>query len=129
MREIAIDVPVPPAPLWPNARVHYMARARAVKRYRGLCWLVALAESRKMDWGRPAAAASLQATFFLPARKRDPDNCVAALKAAIDGIADAGILANDRDLTILPPVVVPRAVWSATSGVLRPCVVLKVTEP
>jgi crossover junction endodeoxyribonuclease RusA len=110
-RRLTIDLPIPPAPLWPNGRAHYMAKARAVKRYRGVCHLAALAAANQAYWGAPAKTAMLEATFYLPARKRDPDNCIAALKAAIDGVADAGIIINDRDVRILPPTVLARVEW------------------
>lgn len=128
MRTLTIILPIPFPELWPNARPHFHAKARATKRYRKLSHLVALSEGNRERWGEPAKAVTIRATFFLPCRKRDPDNCIAALKAAFDGLADAKIIANDRDLTILPPLVRPRSDWRKNTSVLNPCVCLEVTE-
>lgn len=53
--------------------------------------------------GCPFGRASIQATFYL-ARKNDEDNLCAWLKAYLDGLADAGIVANDSAFTIQTPV-------------------------
>ena len=51
-------------------------------------------------WGK----AVYKAVFLFPdARRRDPDNCIASLKAYLDGIADAGLVANDCDLWPVRP--------------------------
>jgi hypothetical protein len=111
MRRLVIDLPLPPDDLWPNSRPHFQAKARTVKRYRNLCHLLALDAGNRARWGAPAAVASIATTWRMKLRKRDPDNCIASLKAALDGLADAKIIANDRDLTILPPVVLGRVEW------------------
>ena len=55
--------------------------------------------------GWPVSSATIQMTFFhRTARKQDPDNLLASMKAAIDGLVDGGVLTDDRDLTHLPPV-------------------------
>jgi crossover junction endodeoxyribonuclease RusA len=127
-RSLEIDIPIPPPPLWPNARVHYMGKARAVRRYRGLCHILALAAGNQANWGPAAQTATVKATFFLPSRKRDPDNCIAALKAALDGLADAGIIANDRDLTILPTVVLSHVQWRVMYQRRHPSVILEIVS-
>jgi len=43
-----------------------------------------------------AAPVTVDITFFPPDRReRDPDNLIASLKPAIDGLVDAGLLAGD----------------------------------
>ncbi len=45
-------------------------------------------------------AASMSVAVFLGPRNKqpDPDNLLASLKAYIDGLADAGVVANDKNL-------------------------------
>lgn len=83
--------------LWPNDRVHRMARARAVKAYRNEAWGAALGAGWHLLPEKPA----LIRLTFCPKPKGprpDDDNATAAFKAARDGIADA-LRVNDRDLT------------------------------
>lgn len=81
-----ITLPFPPADLSPNARLHHHAKARAVKRYRALCWGSALAQgARKM----PGPGAEVSITFHPPRRGMDADNMVARFKAGQDAVADA----------------------------------------
>ena len=100
---VLIVVPLPPKPLWPNARYHFMAKARAVKEYRQL---VEVAVLHQLGYARNLHGwthATEQATFIFRTRRfADPDNCLAALKAVWDGLQDAGLLANDDNLTHLP---------------------------
>lgn len=88
-----IVLPYPNKALWPNGRSHHMAKARAFK-------------AAKLDaaWATRAASIALGDGPFpvhitvKPKAKGpapDADNCVAACKAYLDGIASAlGI--NDR---------------------------------
>jgi hypothetical protein len=57
---------------------------------------------------------------FPTARHPDPDNFIASLKSAFDGVADAGIVADDRGLWPDRPVF--------STDRKCPCVVLTVTE-
>jgi len=99
---VLVKLSLPPTELWPNARPHRMAKARAVKAYRHEAAIIskqALGRTRPPRW----TAASIEATFYFPTvRRRDPDNCLAALKAAFDGLRDAGVIADDNRLTHLP---------------------------
>jgi Holliday junction resolvase RusA-like endonuclease len=97
-----VKLSLPPAELWPNARPHRMAKARATKAYRHEA---AIEAKRAMGRSRPPrwTAATIQAEFYFPTvRRRDPDNCLAALKAAFDGLRDAGVIADDNQLTHRP---------------------------
>lgn len=103
MTSIIVQLPLPPRVLSPNARPHYMTKARAVKRTRQSTCMIARAatESRPL-WKR--ATIQLAYTFARKGR-RDPDNLIAWAKANIDGLRDAGILADDDAVAYLPPQV------------------------
>ena len=96
---ILITLPLPPRELSPNARPHRMAKARAAKKYRRFAWAVALEQIGRRDaprWSRATA----RARFYFRDRRSfaDGDNLLASLKPAFDGVADAGVVRNDRDL-------------------------------
>jgi hypothetical protein len=93
---VVLAFSLPARTLWPNARVHYMARARAVREHRDrarnfaemACWCGSITE--------PWKAATFAAAFFWPdLKRRDGDNACAALKAYQDGLVDGGLLAGD----------------------------------
>lgn len=94
---------LPPRELSPNARVHWAKKARAVKYYRTLACVVARNQGRRdRVWDR----AEVVTVWYLPdRRRRDPDNLMASLKAAWDGIVDAQIISDDKQLIIHPPVI------------------------
>jgi crossover junction endodeoxyribonuclease RusA len=80
-------LPWPPKELSPNARLHHMALYRAKKAYRHACGMTAMSQgARRMDAERLAVH-----LVFCPPNKqrRDADNCLAAMKAGLDGLADA----------------------------------------
>ena len=82
-------LPWPLKELHPNARVHRMQKAKAAKQYRAACY--ALAKQSKPLKGH------LMILFYPPNRQpRDLDNCLAAIKSGLDGIADAWQV-NDRE--------------------------------
>lgn len=94
-----VVLPWPPAELWPNSRPHWGAKSRAVKKYRNACDALAL----------DAKLAALDGPIylwidFLPPdrRRRDVDNCVAAMKSGLDGLADA--LGVDDSRFVLRPM-------------------------
>ena len=85
------EMPWPFLGLWPNDRPHWGSKSRAVKSYReGACYMA-----------RGAELGPIRVTFCPKPRGvyPDMDNCIAAFKAAQDGIADA-LKVNDRDLTV-----------------------------
>ena len=79
-----VAFPWPPTCLSPNARLHRLQKAAAVKSYRAAC-----------GWQMKAARVEVQpkhlTIMFRPpdARRRDLDNMLASFKAGLDGIADA----------------------------------------
>lgn len=127
-REITFDLYLPPDCLWPNGRPNRYQKAAAVRKYRTDCGLIAQAKALEINWGPPARVATLQATFYLTARQRDPDNAIASMKAAIDGLKDAGIIADDRHLKIQPPEIYSRTQWVAL-GETRPALILYLSAP
>lgn len=95
---LTVTVALPPKACNPNARLHWAAKGRGVRACRQAAALAAKAALK----GKPApmwakAAVKVEA-FFPTARFPDPDNLIASLKATFDGLADAGVVANDRGL-------------------------------
>src|SRR5690606_14109305 len=83
-------LPWPDRQLHPNARVHYMARARAAKAARS----AAMCRALTAGWHRVKLPESgrlhLWLTFYPPdRRRRGDDGPLIAMKAARDGLADA----------------------------------------
>lgn len=84
-------LPWPYPALWPNARPHWAAKAKATSAYR-FC-----AKAMLLN----ASVGPIRVTFCPKSKGPIPDrdNCTAAFKAGQDGIADA-LRVNDRDLSI-----------------------------
>jgi crossover junction endodeoxyribonuclease RusA len=83
---MTLVMPWPGPDLSPNARIHWAVLARAKKAYRESCGWQAKAQG-----ARPIKADRLDVafTFYPPTKRRiDLDNCIARMKAGIDGIAD-----------------------------------------
>jgi len=96
---LTVTIRIPDSSLSPNSRCHWSRKAKAAKAMRE-------AVARAVRWWelQPAwKAATFQATFHWPdKRHRDDDNAMASLKSARDGLADAGVVVNDRVFTTLP---------------------------
>lgn len=94
MDEIHLAIALPPAELSPNARAHWGAKAKATKAYRDQAYMeTILAGGRDRKWSKAEA----EAVFYWPDhRRRDLGNADASLKAAWDGMVDAGLLVDDR---------------------------------
>ena len=94
---VVIVLPLPAKVLQPNCTVGSfggrMMKAAASKRYRRLAREAIEAERiETMPW----AKIQVQAAFYhKEQRARDQDNAMGALKAAYDGIVDAGLVVND----------------------------------
>ena len=98
-RRIVITLRLPPRELSPNGRPGWAPKARAVRRYRETAHLLALAARP----GRPMERARVTAKFyFVDRRQRDPDNLLASLKSAIDGLVDAHVVGNDANMVHMP---------------------------
>jgi Holliday junction resolvase RusA-like endonuclease len=105
---LEFEVPLPPVALSPNGRVHFQVKREATYTYRRTVmflahdamrttrgWRSPLAKVRvSFEWGlRDKRPAHVVATEYHP---KDADNAVAASKALIDGLVDAGIVADDK---------------------------------
>lgn len=98
---LTVKLSIPPRELSPNTpRVHWAAKMRAVRAYRGK----AHGLSRMEIEGRPEhKEATSQVRWFTKTKRRpDADNALSMLKSAFDGITDSGFLSNDLGLTHLP---------------------------
>lgn len=94
-----IHLPWPDRELHPNARRHYMTKARAAKKARALAhWAVEdhfrrrfITPKKRLDAIQPlTAGCDVKITFHPPDnRRRDTDGMLSACKAYLDGIADA----------------------------------------
>ncbi len=82
----------------PNARVHWAKKSKITKAHRraswGAAWTV-MGDDKRPHWKK----AKMQVkAYFKTRRFPDPGNFMASLKAYEDGIADAGVVENDRRL-------------------------------
>lgn len=92
-------IPAPPKVLHPNSRPHWRAKAAATKKYRNAVGAIAMSSLNAPRW----ESASCKATFYVrDRRRRDADNALASLKAAFDGLRDAGVIKDDSGLSHEP---------------------------
>lgn len=98
-----VTLPLPPQQLKPNVRTHWRAKAAKVAEYRATARDEAMAAAYSYDLTEPVTEATVRVYAYWPtARRMDPDNLLATMKAAFDGVTDAGIWHDDRDVTYLP---------------------------
>ena len=96
---VKLYLPIPHKLLSPNVKSHWAAKAKVIKAARAAAKREA---GRALDgrtpplWGKASVTAVLFTTSA--GRPRDPDNFIASLKPYFDGIADAGLVGNDRNL-------------------------------
>lgn len=105
MNSLTVTIPWPPKQKHPNSRAHWRSQMAAKKTQRGsavLAVLEALDGRAKPMWKR----ASVRPVFHLPYRgqRHDPDNLIAWLKASIDGLRDAGLIADDNAVRYEEPL-------------------------
>lgn len=93
-----VTLPWPTGPQWPNARAHWSVLARHRKAAHAEAWWLTLAA------GAPKGAARLTVTLHPPRKpgRTNVDGCIGALKAAVDGIAQA-LGVDDSELRIAWP--------------------------
>ena len=100
---IEIHMPLPDRRLSPNARTHWRSKAQATKHLRELARSLATCAKGATHETLPMHQALCRITYRVAdRRRRDRDNLLAMLKAAFDGIADAGIVGDDADITYAP---------------------------
>lgn len=121
----SIVLPLPPKALDPNARPSRWGKIRAKSKYRkqvaeaGIAWII----DRYGCLAKPnfrQERVRLVYQFGRRAKRRDPDNLIAWAKAAIDGLVDAGIFADDSQLTYDPP--------TQTTGVDLPSLIVEIVS-
>lgn len=101
IKEITFTLPIPSRKLSPNARVHYMAKAREVKALRQVARLTchdALC-GLQPQWKRAIEKSTF---YFTTHANRDGDNLLSMLKPVWDGFQDAGLVSNDSGITHEP---------------------------
>src|SRR3990167_2941520 len=99
-QSIILSLPWPPDELHPNkaVRLHWSVKAKARRMYREqVGWLAKEAQIEQLKSSTLKPPVIAQTTFFVPnRRRRDVDNLMASLKAAWDGIVDAGLMKYDN---------------------------------
>ena len=96
--KITVTLSLPDRRLSPNYTVGSfrgrMGKANAIKKYRQAAHAAGIIASHgeRLKWKE----ATVEATFYFKQdRRRDGDNLQGSLKAAFDGLADAGVVSND----------------------------------
>jgi Holliday junction resolvase RusA-like endonuclease len=102
---ITITIGIPHKALSPNEKPHWAAKAKKVKAARSKAWLLAQTEivcskSPAPQW---VHAISTVVWYSRTKRRPDPDNANAMLKPTFDGMCDAGVVLNDKNLYHNPP--------------------------
>ncbi len=98
---LTFQLPLPDRALSPNSRNHWAVKSKAVKAARATAKEEAgrVLSDARMDAPRWKVARMDVVVFLGPRNKQpDPDNLIASLKPYIDGLADAGIVENDKNL-------------------------------
>ena len=79
----------PPKKLNPNVKSHHIELSRVKKLYRHACYFTALQTAGVSKWTIDGGIRA-HLVFVPPSRHhRDEDNLIAAMKAGLDGLADA----------------------------------------
>lgn len=99
MSAITIRLDWPYEELSPNYRGHWRKVANAKHVYRHACKVLARAAMDcKTEYPLQAPLRGHLQYVTTAMRGYDSDNLVAWMKAGVDGVADAGIVVNDRDI-------------------------------
>lgn len=120
MTSITITLPLPYKQLAPNARVNWTIKSKLTKAHRKVAHLrtvAALKGNAPEGWMKSKLEVS---AYFPTYRFPDPDNFMASLKAYEDGIADSGVIVDDKSLQLEKPIFAKDA--------RRPRVVLTITK-
>ena len=106
MQRIRVSLGLPPAIVGPNGRGHWAKKSAAVKQCRSLAaWSIRIAMGGGGVYA-PWSAATMQIRWVaakgpLP----DDDNVIGRCKAYRDSAMDAGLVVDDRAITVLPPII------------------------
>lgn len=100
-----VTLPLPHQNLKPNRPSHRMAKAESIAIYRAIARDEAMAAAYSHDIREPYKDAVVQVrAYWKTVVMMDPDNLLATMKSALDGLTDAGIWRDDRDVMYLPCV-------------------------
>jgi Holliday junction resolvase RusA-like endonuclease len=108
MTSLTITIPLPPKEVRNNWRGHWAKKAAAVKQYRSQAAWAAWREMGSIRWPKWKKASVKVTAYFPTARHLDPTNLIDALKPAFDGLQDAGVIENDKNLWPERPVIVTK---------------------
>ncbi len=102
--ELVVTLPIPDACLSPNSRTHWAKLAKQKKQHREWSRIAAIDAMNTARFGKPWPGAVVRAVFFHKVKRgRDGDNAIAMLKSYFDGIADAGVVNNDKSFLHTSP--------------------------
>lgn len=98
MAQIVVELPgTPPSPNRSRRYGHWAQRARSDRQWKSDAYVLAVdarQHSGRSDF--PWSRVALAIRFTVPTRaRRDPDNAIASLKPAIDGLVSAGLIVDD----------------------------------
>jgi crossover junction endodeoxyribonuclease RusA len=90
-QRIVLTLPHPPASLSPNGRAHWRRKAADAKQTRNDAYISCLIADADKGW----PAATMHIFWQFAGKQPDDDNVIARCKPIRDGIADAGLVADD----------------------------------
>lgn len=101
MKSVTIHLPMPAKELSPNWRGHWAPKAKQKRIQRETAAMLVREQMPRRH--RPWTEAEVKIVVTPPcSRRRDRDNLLSAMKGAIDGTEDAGLIADDTGYTYLP---------------------------
>lgn len=98
-----VTIVIPGRPPNPNRtrRYHWRVRHRSDREWRTAARVHALHVLGR-EWSGPMTRARLEVIHVVPTKaRRDPDNLAAGIKASLDGMVDAGVIADDSDRVLV----------------------------
>ena len=102
---ITVILDPPPKELRPNTSVHHRPKAVAKKKYRQHAYEETLVACYLHKVKAPFHTAVIGIHFYFPTKAfQDRDNILASLKSGFDGMVDAGLFTDDRELFHLPAI-------------------------
>mgnify|MGYP006267841683 CR=1 FL=1 len=93
---LQVKLPFPPAELFPNKKngTHWAVTNKVKTKYKEDCFYLTKSQVKQFFWNEGDIRLTL--IYVMPdKRHRDADNCLAASKAGLDGMADA-LIVNDK---------------------------------
>ena len=87
---LTIELPYPHKSLWPNGRAHWAKKADQTKKHRRWAWAAMVAGMGGAQYA-PGGRIPIRLTVSCKPKgpQPDKDGCISAMKAYLDGIADA----------------------------------------